>query len=245
MAYFGLTTDRSSATYGINCDVPNLHYPDTCVEDTDCADIPNTVCRNDPVILGLDPGTRTLPFAKWKPRDALLKSCFCREGHIRIPQSDGCYDPIRRVVTLGDTCFADYHCNDLPNTFCKEDMSVPKYNHSCQCMHEFKPFVPGISQQETLQWSISNITSTITKIFLFLDARTGLVEGCSPLTKADKYSILGCDQRFEIQDSPALKWVPKVLHETEYDSQLNLYYAVVYLKMTDKESHHSFHFFQF
>ena len=63
---------------------------------------------------------------------------------VRIPHSDGCYDPIRRVVTLGDTCFADYHCNDLPNTFCKEDMSIPKYNHSCQCMHEFKPFVPGM-----------------------------------------------------------------------------------------------------
>ena len=63
---------------------------------------------------------------------------------VRIPHSDGCYDPIRRVVTLGDTCFADYHCNDLPNTFCKEDHSIPKYNHSCQCMHEFKPFVPGM-----------------------------------------------------------------------------------------------------
>ena len=83
------------------------------------------------------------------------------------------------------------------------------------------------------------------KTLLFLDARTGLVEGCSPLTKADKYSILGCNQRFEILDSPALLWVPKVLHETEYDSQLNLYYAVVFLKMTDKESNHSFHFFQF
>ena len=25
--YFGLTTDSSSATFGVNCDVPNLHFP--------------------------------------------------------------------------------------------------------------------------------------------------------------------------------------------------------------------------
>ena len=46
-------------------------------------DIPNTECRNRPVIVGLDPGTRSSPFSKWKPRDSLLKSCFCKEGHIR------------------------------------------------------------------------------------------------------------------------------------------------------------------
>ena len=47
-------------------------------------------------------------------------------GHLRIPQSssNGCYDPIRRVVTLGDACFADFHCNDLPNTYCKYDSAV-------------------------------------------------------------------------------------------------------------------------
>jgi len=208
VAYFGLTTDQSSATYGINCDVPNLHYADTCVEDEDCRDIPNTVCRNKPVILGLDPGTRSTPFRQWKPRDSLLKSCFCKEGHIRIPLSNGCYDPIRRVVTLGDTCFANYHCNDLPNTFCKEDLSVPKYNHSCQCMHEFKPFVP--------------------------DSKTGLVEGCSALTKGDKYTILGCNQKFGIQNSPSLLWVPSVYHETEFDSRHNVYYSVVFLHVADK-----------
>ena len=25
--YFGLTTDQSSASFGVNCDVPNLHFP--------------------------------------------------------------------------------------------------------------------------------------------------------------------------------------------------------------------------
>ncbi len=30
----------------------------------------------------------------------------------------GCYDPIRKVVTLRDGCFADHHCEHLPNTIC-------------------------------------------------------------------------------------------------------------------------------
>ena len=98
--YFGLTTDQSSATFGVNCDVPNLHFPDTCVTDEDCEEFPNTVCKNVPVNKGLDPGTRNVPFKDWEPRDTLLKSCFCRAGHVRIPQSKGCYDPIRRVITL-------------------------------------------------------------------------------------------------------------------------------------------------
>ena len=41
-----------------------------------------------------------------------------------ILQSAGCYDPVRRVVTLQDGCFADYHCNDLPNTQCAEVMTM-------------------------------------------------------------------------------------------------------------------------
>ena len=209
--YFGLTTDQSSASYGINCDVPNLHFSDTCVEDEDCAGIPNTVCRNEPVNAGLDPGTRKLPFTKWKERDSLLRSCFCKPGHVRIPHSTGCYDPIRRVVTVGDTCFADYHCNDLPNTYCKFDSTVPKYNHSCQCVQEFKPFVP--------------------------DLKTGLIEGCSALTKADKYSILGCGQQFKIEDSEELEWVPDVYHPVEFDTRQKIYYAVVYIHMNDMGLH--------
>lgn len=134
VAYFGLTTDQSSATFGVNCDVPNLHFPDTCVVDEDCKDFPNTACTNQPINPGLDSGTRSIPFEDWEPRDKLLKSCFCKEGHLRIPDSNGCYDPIRRVVTLKDACFADYHCNDLPNTRCAFDPDVQKYNASCQCV---------------------------------------------------------------------------------------------------------------
>ena len=66
--------------------------------------------------------------------DELLKSCWCKIGHIRIPESKGCYDPIRKVVTLRDACFADYHCNDLPNTVCAYDVNMERYNKSCQCL---------------------------------------------------------------------------------------------------------------
>ena len=90
----------------------------------------------------------------------MLKSCWCKAGHIRIPESRGCYDPIRKVVTLRDACFADYHCNDLPNTVCAYDVNMERYNKSCQCLPGNKPFEP--------------------------DPRTGLVEGCAPLTKQDK-----------------------------------------------------------
>ena len=95
-------------------------------------------------------------------------------GHLRIPQSssNGCYDPIRRVVTLGDACFADFHCNDLPNTYCKYDSTMPRYNSSCQCVPNNKPFNAN--------------------------KRTGLVEGCSKLTKEDRYTVLGCSTRFEV-----------------------------------------------
>ena len=51
---------------------------DTCVEDEDCKDIPNTVCRNVPVNERLDPGTRFIAFEFWEPRDSMLKSCFCK-----------------------------------------------------------------------------------------------------------------------------------------------------------------------
>ena len=60
------------------------------------------------------------------------------------------------MVTIQDGCFADYHCNDLPNTYCAEDLLLPRYNRSCQCLPGNKPFLP--------------------------DPRTGLVEGCAPIT---------------------------------------------------------------
>ena len=172
--YFGLTvSDSASAQFGVNCDMPGLHFEDTCVTDEDCSEFPNTgeaakfspqfyisdilsVCAAEPINTGLDSGTRRLPFDQWREGDTLLRSCWCRAGHLRIPQSAGCYDPVRRVVTIQDGCFADYHCNDLPNTYCAEDLLLPRYNKSCQCLPGNKPFLP--------------------------DPRTGLVEGCAPLT---------------------------------------------------------------
>ena len=55
------------------------------------------VCASKPINKGLDSGTRRLPFNKWKDGDTLLRSCWCKLGHIRIPQSAGCYDPVRSI----------------------------------------------------------------------------------------------------------------------------------------------------
>jgi len=188
--YFGLTTpETTSAYFGVNCDMPGLHFDDTCVTDDDCVDFPETVCHAEPINNGLDPGIRRLPFEKWKEGDTLLKSCWCKEGHLRIPQSEGCYDPIRKVVTLQDACFADYHCNDLPNTICSQDLSMPRYNMSCQCIPGNKPFEQ--------------------------DPRTGLVEGCAPLTSRDKSTIAGCSRRFTIKDKK--EWVPETVFPMTQD----------------------------
>ena len=41
--YFGLTvSDTASAQFGVNCDMPGLHFEDTCVTDEDCSEFPNT-----------------------------------------------------------------------------------------------------------------------------------------------------------------------------------------------------------
>ena len=209
--YFALTTDQSVANFGVNCDVPNLHFFDTCVTDEDCEMYPNTVCSSEPINRGLDPGTRDVPFDEWEPRDTLLKSCFCREGNMRIPLSKGCYDPIRRVVTLKDACFADYHCKDLPNTMCAFDKDVQRYNKSCQCIPGNKPF-------DT-------------------DPRTGLIEGCAPLTETDKASVLGCAKKILVEDDFA--WVTDDLYPVEHDSNLGVDVVVVYVKLGDRENRDS------
>ena len=46
----------TSASFGVNCDMPGLHFPDTCVTDSDCEEYPETVCAPSPVNPGLDPG---------------------------------------------------------------------------------------------------------------------------------------------------------------------------------------------
>ena len=82
--YFGLTvSDSASAQFGVNCDMPGLHFEDTCVTDEDCLDFPQTVCQSMPVNMGLDPGTRELPFDKWKLGDEILMSCWCKARRIR------------------------------------------------------------------------------------------------------------------------------------------------------------------
>jgi len=202
--YFGLTTpSQTSASFGVNCDMPGLHFEDTCVTDDDCADFPQTVCRSMPVNNGLDPGTRALDFKNWKEGDELLKSCWCKAGHIRIPESKGCYDPVRKVVTLRDACFADYHCNDLPNTVCAYDLDMKRYNQSCQCLPGNKPFEP--------------------------DPRTGLVEGCAPLTKQDKATINGCSRRFTITNRK--EWVPEIVfpmqHDEFYDADVGVFFVTL------------------
>ena len=106
-------SDTTTADFGVNCDMPGLHFDDTCVTDDDCSEFPNTgieindatelhnddddpiVCAAEPLNAGLDSGTRRLTFDKWREGDTLLKSCWCKPGHLRIPQSAGCYDPIR------------------------------------------------------------------------------------------------------------------------------------------------------
>jgi hypothetical protein len=46
---------------------------------------------------------------------------------------------------------------------CASDRNVPKFNNSCQCVPGNKAFEP--------------------------DPRTGLVEGCAPLTDADRWTL--------------------------------------------------------
>ncbi len=85
------------------------------------------------------------------------------------------------MVTLRDACFANYHCEHLPNTHCAPDRMVLTYNNSCQCIPGNKPFDK--------------------------DPRTGLIEGCAPLTEADRSSVLGCGDKIEIEDD--FQWVPR------------------------------------
>merc|ERR1739847_208142 len=54
---------------------------------------------------------------------------------------------------------------------------------SCQCVPGHKPFEP--------------------------DPRTGLIEGCAPLTAEDKKTVHGCSRRFEIHDKA--EWVPETI----------------------------------
>ena len=91
----------------------------------------------------------------------------------------------------------------MPNTACTFDSTVPKYNASCQCIKGNKPFDPN--------------------------SRTGLIEGCAPLTDADKASILGCASRFKIQGEA--EWLPELLHSTEHDASFGVDVGTVYVHL--------------
>jgi len=202
--YFGLTTPSgTSASFGVNCDMPGLHFDDTCVTDSDCEEYPETECGERPLNANLDPGTRDIPFREWREEDTLLKSCWCKEGTVRIPESRGCYDPVRKVVTMRDSCFANYHCNHLPNTVCTLDMERPKYNMSCQCIPGHKPFEA--------------------------DPRTGLIEGCAPLTTADKGTIAGCSRQFTIEDRE--EWVPETIFPMVKDAETTMDVGVFFVSL--------------
>ena len=59
--------------------------------------------------------------------------------------------------------------------------------------------------------------------------RTGLIEGCAPLTDADKASILGCASRFKILGEQ--EWVPDLLHSTEHDASFGVDVGTVYVHL--------------
>ena len=176
--------------------MPGLHFDDTCVTDDDCSEFPNTGIEiNDAIDHWYnddDPSLRCWTSECWPGFRNQTSHIWQMEGRRHSPQvllvqtrssqdppvcrmlwshqvtnhsSAWChvmmYWPIRKVVTLQDGCFADYHCNDLPNTECSEDLLMPRYNKSCQCIPGNKPFLP--------------------------DPRTGLVEGCAPLTDQVNY----------------------------------------------------------
>ena len=79
----------------------------------------------------------------------------------------------------------------LSNIYYYLDREMPKFNKSCQCVPGHKPFEP--------------------------DARTGLIEGCAPLTSADKGTVSGCSRRFSIQDKA--EWVPETVFPLQHDEQ--------------------------
>merc|ERR1719323_1391863 len=107
-----------------------------------------------------------------------------------------------------DACFANYHCNDLPNTHCTMDKNVPKFNNSCQCIKGNKPFDPdprtGLIEgcAPLTDADKATILGCATRFKIDPDPRTGLIEGCAPLTDADKATILGCATRFKIDPDP-------------------------------------------
>ena len=80
---------------------------------------------------------------------------------------------------------------------------------SCQCIPGNKPFDP--------------------------EPRTGLVEGCAPLTEADKNSVMGCATRYAVEDKTGAErgqsltgqWVPKDTFNVDRNEQYQGGYSIV------------------
>ncbi len=66
--------------------------------------------------------------------------------------------------------------------------------------------------------------------------RTGLVEGCAPLTDRDRSSVLGCADRIEIEDETRAaaatnRWMPRELHPMERGDSGDFKYAVFFVRL--------------
>ena len=82
-------------------------------------------------------------------------------------------------------------------------MFMDRYNRSCQCIPGNKPFEPN--------------------------PRTGLVEGCAPLTKKDKATISGCSRRFTLEAKA--EWVPETIFPIEHDEFFRADVAVFFVTL--------------
>ena len=76
--------------------------------------------------------------------------------------------------------------------------------------------------------STSTSTSTGNKPFE-PDPRTGLVEGCAPLTKQDKATVAGCSRRFSISDKA--EWVPETVFPMQHDEYFKADVGVFFLTL--------------
>ena len=73
--YFGLTTDQSSASFGVNCDVPNLHFPGNTFQ-----------------------GRNSLPEARWASSN-VTRCCYCHRITILPKTCWAIAHPVHKPVT--------------------------------------------------------------------------------------------------------------------------------------------------
>ena len=54
------------------------------------------------------------------------------------------------------------------------------------------------------------------------------MEGCAPLTEADKNSVMGCATRYAVEDNSV--WAPRDIFDVDRNDQYQIDVAVVYVK---------------